>query len=240
MAWRFWWVAWWFSCCAVPADGWRPHGWFDEKDYITPVTFGHRSGKFPSMKAWISICTIISVAGMVTVLAQETKTNTPTSATASTPNTNEVAVPPPTATTPAPAPAVAKEVKPPAVASPKSTKAVVPAPMTSTSAPAPAVANEVKPPAVAASEETNAVPAQPEITAGTQTPTNAAAPPNESSGTGRKRVWFMGVAVLVVVIGLAIFLWQRFHAASRGSLITSALAEDQKSREDKNAPPPMT
>ena len=50
----------------------------------------------------------------------------------------------------------------------------------------------------------------------------------------------MGVAVLVVAIGLAIFLWRRSHATSQGSLITRALNEDQKSREDKNVPPPMT
>ena len=45
------------------------------------------------MKAWIYIYTIVFAAGMVTALADETKTNTPTTATMSTPaNTNEVAV----------------------------------------------------------------------------------------------------------------------------------------------------
>jgi uncharacterized membrane protein len=192
------------------------------------------------MKAWICIYTIVFAAGMATVLAQETKTSTQTSATTSTPNTNEVAVPPPTAATPAPAPAVAKEVKLPAVAPLKPTKAVVPLPMTATSVPAPAVANEVKPPAVASLEQTSAVPAQPEITAEPQTPTNAAAPPPESSGIGRRGVWTMGVVFLAVVGGLAIFMWWRSRATSQGSLITSALSKDQKSHEDKNTPPPMT
>ena len=45
------------------------------------------------MKAWIYLCAIVFAAGMVTALADETKTNTPTNATMSTPaNTNEVAV----------------------------------------------------------------------------------------------------------------------------------------------------
>jgi hypothetical protein len=112
--------------------------------------------------------------------------------------------------------------------------------MTATSAPAPAVAKEVKPPAVAPLVETSAVPTQPEITAEPLTPTNAAAPPPESSGIGRKGVLAGGVAVLAVVGGLAIFMWRRSHAASQGSLITSAMNEDQKKREDKNVPPPMT
>ena len=189
---------------------------------------------------------------MMMVLAQETKTNTPTSAT----NASEVAVPPPT-TTPVPAPAVAKEGRPPAIAPltktstvpiqpnitaapPKPAKVVAPVPMTATSAPAPAIANEVKPPAVVPLMETSAVPAQPEITAEPLTSTNAAAPPPESSGTDRKGFWAGGVAVLVVVGGLAIFMWRRSHAASQGSLISSAMNEDQKSREDKSAPPPMT
>jgi hypothetical protein len=216
------------------------------------VTFGRESEKFPSMKAWIYICTIVLAAGMMTALAQETKTDTQTSATTNTPNTNGVAVPPPMA-----APAVANEVKPTAVvplaqtsavpaqhnvtpAPLKPTKAVVPVPMTATSAPAPAVAKEVKPPAVAPLVETSAVPTQPEITAEPLTPTNAAAPPPESSGIGRKGVLAGGVAVLAVVGGLAIFMWRRSHAASQESLITSALNEDQKKHEDKNVPPPMT
>jgi len=45
------------------------------------------------MKIWIYICAIVFAAGLVTALADETKTNTPTTATMSTPpNTNEVAV----------------------------------------------------------------------------------------------------------------------------------------------------
>jgi hypothetical protein len=87
--------------------------------------------------------------------------------------------------------------------------------------------------------ETSAVPAQTEITAEPLTPTNAAVSPPESSGTGRKGLWAGGVAFLVVVGGLAIFMLRRSHAASQGSLISSAMNEDQKSREDKNAPPPM-
>jgi hypothetical protein len=191
------------------------------------------------MKARIYFHTIVLAAGMVTVQAQETKTNTPTSATINTTNANEVAVPRPMVPTSAPAPVIAKEAKPPAVATLKPTKAVAPLSMTATSAPAPASTNEVKPSAVASLVETSAVPAQPETTAESTTPTNAAAPPPESSGIGRKGFWAGGVTVLVVVGGLAIFMWRRSHIASRGSLITSALNEDQKSREDKNAPPPM-
>src|ERR1035437_599050 len=45
------------------------------------------------MKTWIYTFAIVLVAGLVTALADETKTNTPTTATMSTPaNTNEVAV----------------------------------------------------------------------------------------------------------------------------------------------------
>ena len=188
---------------------------------------------------------------MVTALADETKTNTQTDATTSTPNTNEVAVPPPIA-----APAVTNEVKPPAVvplmqtsavpvqsniaaASRTTTKTIVPLPMTATSAPAPAIANEVKPPVVVPLEQTSAVPAQTEITNEPLTPTNAAAPPPESSGIGHKGVWAGGVVFLVLAGGLAIFMRRRSHAASQGSLITSAMNENQKSHEDKNAPPPM-
>ena len=107
-------------------------------------------------------------------------------------------------------------------------------PMAATSAPAPAVAKEVKPPAAA---ETSAVPAQTEITAEPLTSTNAAASPPENSGIGRKRILAGGAAILVVV--LAILMWWRSHGAPHGSLITSAMNEDQKAHEDKNAPPPM-
>lgn len=45
------------------------------------------------MKTFNLMCAIVFAAGMVTALADETKTNTPTTATMSTPaNTNEVAV----------------------------------------------------------------------------------------------------------------------------------------------------
>jgi hypothetical protein len=216
------------------------------------VTFGRVSEKFPSMKAWIYIYTIVFAAGMATVLADETKTNTQTDATISTPNTNEVAVPPPMA-----APAAANEVRPPTVVplmptsavpvqhnittAPRTpTKVVAPLPMTATSAPAPAAANEVRPPAVVPLMPTSAVPAQPDITAVPLAPTNAAAPPPESSGIGRKSIWVGGVVFLVLVSGLAIFMWRRSHATLQGSLITSAMSQDQKSHEDKNAPPPMT
>jgi peptidyl-prolyl cis-trans isomerase B (cyclophilin B) len=48
---------------------------------------------FPPMKTFKLICAIVFAAGMVTALADETKTNTPTNATMSTPaSTNEVAV----------------------------------------------------------------------------------------------------------------------------------------------------
>ncbi len=227
-----------------------------KKGLIPPVTFSHGSEKFPSMKAWIYIYTIVAAAGMVTALADETKTNTQTSDTLSIHNTNEVAVPPPMAATSAPAPAVAKEAKPPAVVPLMQTSAVpgqphipaapltptnagAPLPMTATSAPAPAATNGVKPPVVAPLVETSAVPVQSNITVEPQTPTNAAAPPPESSGTGQKGVWAMGVAVLVLVVGLVILMWRRSHVTSQGSLITSAMNEEQKTREDKNAPPPM-
>jgi len=213
------------------------------------VTFGRESEKFPSMKARVYIYAFVLAAGMVTALADETKTNTQTDATTSTPNTNEVAVPPPMV-----APSVTNEVKPPAVvhlmqtsavpvqsnitAAPQTpTKAVVPLPMTATSAPAPAVANELKPPVVVPLEQTSAVPEQTEITNEPLTPTNAAAPPPESSGTGHTGVLAGGVVILAGVLG--IFMWRRSHAASQGSLITSAMNENQKSHEDKNAPPPM-
>jgi hypothetical protein len=208
------------------------------------------SEKFPSMKAWIYICTIIFAAGMVTASTDETKTNPQNDATTGASNTNEVAVPPPMA-----APAVTNQVKPPAIvplmqtstvpvqsnitAAPLTpTKTVVPLPMAATSAPAPAVTNEMKPPAVAPLEQTNAVSAQTNVTAEPLTPTNAAAPPPESSGISHKGVWAGGVAFLAVVGGLAIFMWRRSHATSQGSLITSAMNENQKSHEDKNAPPP--
>ncbi len=220
-----------------------------KKGLILPVTFNRGSEKFPSMKAWIYIYTMVLAAGMVTALAQETKTNTQTSDNISTPNTNRVAVPPPV-----PAPAVTNEVKPPAVvplmqtsavpvqsnitAAPRiPTNAITPLPMTATSAPAPVATNEMKPPAVAPLEQTSAVPAQTEITNEPLTPTNAAAPPPESSGIGHKGVWAGGVVILAG--GLAIFMWRRSHASSQGSLITSAMNENQKSNEDKNVPPPM-
>lgn len=75
------------------------------------MTFDRVSGKFPPMKAWIYIYAIVFAAGMLTALADETKTNTQTGETMSIPaNTNEVAVPPPMTATSAPAPAVAGEV----------------------------------------------------------------------------------------------------------------------------------
>jgi hypothetical protein len=234
----------------VPARLEASHGLFDEKDLIPPVTFGRRSEKFPFMKAWISIYTIVFAAAMVTALADETKTNTQTDATTGTPSTNEVAAPPPMAV-----PVVTNEVKPPAivplmrtsavpvqsnitVAPQTPTKAIVPLPTTATSAPVPAVTNEMKPPAVEPLEQTSTVPAQPKITVAPQMPTNAAAPPPESSGIGQKGVWAGGVAFLALVGGLAIFMWRRSHATSQGSLITSAMNENQKSHEDKNAHPP--
>jgi hypothetical protein len=119
------------------------------------------------------------------------------------------------------------------------TKVVTPLPMTATSAPAPAIASGVKPPDIAPSEQTSAVPAQPDITVAPQTPTNAAAPPPESSGNGHKSIWAGGMVFLVLAGGLAIFVLRRFRAASQGSLITSAMNENQKNNEDKNAPPPL-
>jgi hypothetical protein len=169
------------------------------------------------MKAWIYIYAIVCAAGMVTVLADETKTNTQTGATTNLPaNTNEIAVPPP---------------------------------MTATSAPAPAIVHKVKPPVVVPLTQTSAVPAQSNITA---------APPSESSGTGRKGVLAIGVAFLAVVGGLTVFMLRRSHKADHASLITRAMNEGkdedkdtgkheekpEEKREDKKEikkfPPPMT
>ena len=218
------------------------------------MTFGRESEKFLSMKAWIYIYTIVFAAGMVTALADEAKTNTQTSDTIRTPNTNGVAVPLPMAATSAPAPAVVKEVRPPAAAplmqtsavpvqsiitaAPQTpTNAITTLPMTATSAPAPIVTDEAKPPAVAPLVETSAVPVQSNVNAEPLTPTNAAASTSESFGAGHTGVWAGGVVILVGV--LAIFMWRRSHSASQGSLITSAMNENQKSHGDKNAPPPM-
>src|ERR1035437_6351229 len=119
-------VVWRFSCSAAPEDRRRqPHRLFDEKGLIPPVTFDRVSGKFPPMKAWIYIYAIVFAAGMLTALADETKTNTQTGETMSIPaNTNEVAVPPPMTATSAPAPAVAGEVRLPDDASLIQTTAV--------------------------------------------------------------------------------------------------------------------
>lgn len=159
LAWHLWQGGWWFSCYAAPAKtGGSLMACPVKKGLILPVTFNRGSEKFPSMKAWIYIYTMVLAAGMVTALAQETKTNTQTSDNISTPNTNRVAVPPPV-----PAPAVTNEVKPPAVvplmqtsavpvqsnitAAPRiPTNAITPLPMTATSAPAPVATNEMKPP----------------------------------------------------------------------------------------------
>jgi len=226
------------------------------------VTFDRVSGKFPPMKAWIYIYAIGFAAGMVTALADETKTNTQTGATMSIPaNTNEVAVPPPMAATSAPAPAVAHKVKPPVVvplmqtsavpAQPNittapltTTNAITPPPMT-TSTSAPAVAGEVRAPEVVSLMQTGAVPAQSNITA---------APPSEISGIGRKGVLAISVAFLAVVGGLTVFMLRRARKADHASLITRAMNENKDEDKDtgkheeqrgdksegKKFPPPMT
>ena len=158
------------------------------------------------MKAWIYIYTIVLAAGMVTALADETKTNTQTGATTSTPQHQRVAVPPPM-----PAPRSDQRVKPPAVVPLMQTSAVpvqsnitlptdtdechYPIAHDRTSAPAPAVTNEMKPPAVAHWNKPAPFPLKPNITK-PATPTNAAAPPPESSGIGHKGVWAGGVVIL--------------------------------------------
>jgi hypothetical protein len=94
--------------------------------------------------------------------------------------------------------------------------------------------------------QTSAVPAQSNITA---------APPSESSGTGRKGVL---VAFLAVVGGLTVFMLRRPHKADHASLITRAMNEDKdedkdtrkhedkpeekkpEKKEEKKFPPPMT
>jgi hypothetical protein len=218
------------------------------------------------MKAWIYICAIVFAAGMLTALADETKTNTETGATTSLPaNTNEVAVPPPMTATSAPAPAIVHKVKPPVVvpltqtsavpaqsnitAAPrKTTNAITPPPMT-TSTSAPAVAGEVSPPEDVSLMQTGAVPAQSNITA---------APPSESSGTGRKGVLAISVAFLAVVGGLTVFMLRRSRKADHASLITRAMNENKDEDKDtrkheekheeqrgdksegKKFPPPMT
>ena len=235
------------------------------------------------MKAWIYICAIVFAAGMLTALAQETKTNTQTVAITGIPaNTNEVAVPPPMTATSAPAPAIVHKVKPPAIVPLMQTSAVpaqsnitaapltttnaitppsgsfgtgrkgapvIPPPMTVTSTPTPTVANSVSPPDNVSLMETGAVPAQSNITA---------APPSESSGTGRKGVLAIGVAFLVVVGGLTVFMLRHARKADHTSLITRAMSEHkdedkdtgkheekpeekhEDKKEAKKFPPPMT
>jgi len=241
----------------------QPQQLFDEKGLIPPVTFDRVSGKFPPMKAWIYIYAIVFAAGMLTALADETKTNTHTGETMSIPaNTNEVAVPPPMTATSAPAPVVAHKVKPPVVvplmqtsavpAQPNitaapltTTNAITPPPMTATSAPAPAVASEARPSNEVSLMQTGAVPAQSNIIAG---------PPSESSGIGRSGVLAISVAFLAVAGGLTVFLLRRQRTADHASLITRAMNEDKDTgkhedkqedkredkREDKKFPPPMT
>ena len=219
------------------------------------------------MKAWIYICAIVFAAGMLTALADETKTNTQTGATMSTPAvTNEVAIPPPMVITSTPAPAAANNVKPPAgapamqtsavpaqpniTAAPlTTTNAITPPPMT-TSTSAPAVAGEVRPPEDVSLMQTGAIPAQSNINV---------APPSENSGTLRKGVL---VAFLAVVGGLTVFMLRRPHKADHASLITRAMNEGKdedkdtgkheekredkpeekkpEKKEEKKFPPPMT
>jgi hypothetical protein len=191
------------------------------------------------MKAWIYIGAFLLAAGMLTAVADET--NTEAEAITNPPNTNAAVVAPPVA-----APAVTNAVKPPVITLRVQTNAVpvqtnitaapripamtvAPIPLTATSAPAP----------VAPIEETNAVPALSEATNEPPPPTNAAAPPPESSGAGHTDIWVGGAVVLALAAGLAIFIWGRSNTASQGSLITSAMNENQKSNEDKNAPPPL-
>ena len=117
----------------------------------------------------------------------------------------------------------------------------VPPPMTVTSTPAPPVAGEVSPPDNVSLMETSAVPAQPDITA---------APPSESSGTGRKGVLAISVAFLAVVGGLTVFMLRRSRKADHASLITRAMVESkdedkdtgkhEDKKEDKKFPTPPT
>ena len=204
------------------------------------------------MKAWIYIYAIVFAAGMVTALADETKTNMQTGATMSIPaNTNEVAVPPPMAATSAPAPAIAHKVKPPVVVPLMQTSAVpaqpniTTAPLTTTNAitPPPMITSTSRPAVTGEVSlmQTNAVPAPSNTTA---------APPPESSEIGWKGVLAISVLTLAVLAGLAVFLLSRSHKADHASLITRALSEnkdehkDEEKHEDKKEtkkfPPPMT
>ena len=216
------------------------------------------------MKARIYIYAIVFAAGMLTALADETKTNTPTGATNSLPaNTNQVAVPPPMTATSAPAPAVVRKGKPPGVVPLTQTNAV-PAQSNSAAAFLTTINAVILPPtntatstSTVAGEEslmqTNAVPVPSNITA---------APPPESSGISWKGALAMSVAILAVAGGLAVFMLRRLGKADHASLITRAMDEhkdehkDEEKHEDKHEdkhdekreekkeppkfPPPMT
>jgi uncharacterized membrane protein len=187
------------------------------------------------MKARIHIYAIVFAAGMLTALADETKTNTQTGATTSGPaNINQVAVPPPMTATSAPAPAVFRKVKPPAVV-PLTQTSAVPAQSNSTAAFL-ATTNAIIPPPTNASAsasavtgeeslmQTNAVPVQSNITA---------APPPESSEISWKGALAMSVAILAVAGGLVVFMLRRLGKADHASLITRAMSE--RKDEDKDA-----
>ena len=213
------------------------------------------------MKAWIYIYAIVCAAGMVTVLADETKTNTQTGATTNLPaNTNEIAVPPPMTATSAPAPAIVHKVKPPVVV-PLTQTSAVPAQSNITAALL-RPTNAITSPSGSSGTGHKGAPVIPPPMTVTSTPTPAvanevsppdnvslmetsavpaqsnitAAPPSESSGTSRKGVWAISVAFLAVVGGLTVFLLRRSGKADHASLITRAMSEhkDEHKDEDKD------
>jgi hypothetical protein len=240
------------------------------------------------MKAWISICAMVLAAGGVMVLADEPRTNAVPGTPAS---TGEAAVPPSApaaaqevkpAAVPPTTPTNSVPVQPKITTAPRtSTNAVTPPSegsgaghkgastnppsLTTTSMPAPAVASEVRPSDEGSLVPTNAVPAEAGGTMAPPPPNGTVAPP-ENSGIGNKGALAIGVAILVVAGGLAVFMWRRSGTAPHGSLITSAMNElkragknedkDEDKREEKHEakliekpvekkqekkfPPPMT
>jgi hypothetical protein len=209
------------------------------------------------MKAWIYIYAIVFAAGMVTVLADETKTNTQNGATTNLPaNTNEVAVPSPMTATSAPAPAIVHKVKPPVVV-PLTQTSAVPAQSNNAAAPL-TTTNAITPPSGSSGTGRKGAPVIPPPMTVTSTPAPAvanevsppdnvslmetsavpaqsnttAAPPPESSEIGWKGVLAISVLTLAVLVGLAVFMLRRAGKADHASLITRAMSEHKD--EDKD------
>lgn len=120
-------------------------------------------------------------------------------------------------------------------AAPGTNDAAAPPPSTAPPMPAPVAPKEVKPPEDVPSTPTSAVPADAGVTPSVQ-PSNATAPPPESSGIDRKPALLVGGLILVVAGGLAIFMWRQASVATHGSLITGALrrVESELKNDDKS------